>query len=198
MTSSKLTFPRAWKTYGFCAAAVLVGALDISGLPVGTTQYFFLMPFYFGVIGFFLCHLIICVTFVRQHGWKGLLPLFICGVAIPLSVFAGHRLFELRFFILHDRYETVANEIYKGTYHLPLKPEDASLGLGVGTIEEKGVVKGVQFDVVSHGSVGGHAGYLRVYDAEMNLALKNGGKVPGGARWSWASPRGGGWYEYSD
>lgn len=126
-------------------------------------------------------------SWFRKYGKRGLLPLAMSVLALPVGVAIAVALMRLHFPLHRARYEEVALAVKAGTYVLPLKPEDASLGIA-NAMHDGPNVTAVSFMTVSHGFAG-HGGYLRAFGDET--ALKQ-GHPPGG--WTFARPLGGGWY----
>ena len=176
-------YPETPAVYVMAAMSTAFVALDLAGIALSLASLF-AIPCMFVTT---LVTLIRTPSFFRKYGQRGLVPLSVSVLALPVGVAIAVASMRLHFPLNRAHYEEVALAIKAGTYALPLNSEDASLGRA-GIVREGTTVVAVDFMTISRGFAG-HGGYLRAFGDET--ALKQ-GHPPGG--WKFARPLGGGWY----
>jgi hypothetical protein len=169
--------------YAIAAASAVLVALDTAGIAFSFASLL-VIPCLFATT---LVTLIRTPSFLRKHGRRGLLPVATSVLALPVGIAASATYARLHFPLHRAHYEKVALAVKAGTYVLPLKPEDASLGRA-NLVRDGGNVVAVSFMTVSHGFAG-HGGYLRAFGDETALKQDH---PPGG--WTFARPLGERWY----
>jgi hypothetical protein len=188
MPGEKPSVAANWWTYAPYVVAAAVIGLDSSGLWATGASVFVLL----GLVAALIINLVRLPASLQARGLKGWLPLLGCLVAAPAGWMIGRAHFRLHFLVHRAQYESVAVAIQAGTYQLPLKEEDSSLGHRANVIQNGTTVVAVDFLTVSHGFAG-HRGYLRAFGDETDLRR---GRPP--AHWSYCFPLGDGWYAVGD
>jgi hypothetical protein len=216
--SVKVLLPRtvgSWTTYALCGFVFATGVVDRA---FGGLMLFLLL----GIPLIALTFLVQLVNLPSRwcgSRWRSVLPLLACVLVLPGIWTVGPRLLVARFYWHRAQYEAVARAIRSGTHAESLAVDEQRLGRWVkamraGELEEgptpyrrnfsaptdqppgPGYLKivGVHFLTVSHGYAG-HAGFMRVFDAEAARHLDKGHGADG---WSFSKRLTDNWYLVGD
>ncbi|MGC4094570.1 MAG: hypothetical protein QM756_42970 [Polyangiaceae bacterium] len=189
-------FTSGWVQYAFALSYIPVVALDWAGLWVPLPSFLHLLV----LLGLVPIQLGLLLWRWRHSFWSVFGPLLALVLALVFGHDSGGRLgaqlIRYRFESNRVAYDTVADQVLRGSYPKELRPEHRRLGYWVKAASgpEKTTapaVLGVSFLVVSHGFAG-HVGFVRLADqSSADRLLKQ--PPPGG--WdAWLGQLDGPWY----